>query len=81
MTESDTAALELLASAPAPATPRCEGRWECPERCCPPQPCQYPAGWRVTFACATPACGHAAHVLLLCGICAAASTDTRRRPL
>lgn len=65
--------------------PRCEAMLQCAEQCCQPQPCDRPAAARVSFACRTPTCDRASHVLLLCADCAdvaaAGTPPPTRRPL
>lgn len=64
---------------------RCQVRWQCPDKCCPPTRCPDPAQFRVTFHCASPTCDHAGDLLLMCESCTG-QADTlgpvlARRPL
>lgn len=66
------------------APTRCDMRWQCRNRCCPPTRCPDQAAYRVTFGCSASACRHP-DLALLCEACNARA-DTlghvlARRPL
>lgn len=53
-----------------PTPPRCQVRWQCPDKCLPPTRCPDRTEFRVTFRCPSPACGCAGELVLMCTKCA-----------
>ncbi len=84
-TTAEPATVRLADAQPAPP-PRCQVRWQCADKCCPPTRCHERAEYRVTFRCASPSsCDHAGDLVLMCEKCTRQADELgsvlARRPL